>query len=82
MNKYLIALPCFPNSKGFCYPTILVKATDKTSAIALVKHLRPNANIGEIKAIIMLAYKLGHRDARHESAELALFDTVKSNSKT
>jgi len=49
MNKYLIALPCFKGSKGFCHPTILVSAKDKADAIALVYHLKGQVNIGDIK---------------------------------
>jgi len=50
-NKYLVALPGFPNSKGFCHRTILVSATSIEDAIALVHHLQPNSNIGEIKKV-------------------------------
>jgi hypothetical protein len=48
-KKYLIALPSFPNSKGFNHRTILVSATDKNDAAALARHLRPGENIGDIK---------------------------------
>jgi hypothetical protein len=48
-KTYLIALPCFPNSKGFNHRTILVSATDKNDAAALARHLRPGENIGDIK---------------------------------
>ena len=51
MNKYLIALPSFPNSKGFCHSTILVKAKDENDAIAIARHLHPNSNIGDIKIV-------------------------------
>lgn len=51
MNKYLIALPCFPGGKGFCHPTILVSGKDKRDAIAIVRHLRPHANIGDVKQV-------------------------------
>lgn len=51
MNQYLVALPCFQGSKGFCHRTILVRAKDESDCIALVRHLRPNDNIGEIKVI-------------------------------
>ena len=51
MNKYLIALPCFRGAKGFTHQTILVAAKDERDAIALAHHLRPNANIGEIKHV-------------------------------
>lgn len=49
MKQYLIALPIFPNAKGLCHPTILVSAKDKWDAIALVKHLKGNVNIGEVR---------------------------------
>ena len=51
MKKYLIALPAFPNGKGFCYQTILVKASDENEAISIAKHLKPHANIGDIKEV-------------------------------
>jgi len=51
MNKYLIALPCFPGSKGFCHQTILVSAKDKYDAITLVIHLKGRVNIGDIKQV-------------------------------
>ncbi len=47
--KYLIALPAFPSSKGFCHRTILVSALNKYDARALARYLRPNDNIGDIK---------------------------------
>lgn len=51
-KQYLVALPCFPNSKGFNHRTILVSAIDIDDARALVRHLRPNNKyIGEIKEI-------------------------------
>jgi hypothetical protein len=51
MHKYLIALPCFRNAKGFNHQTILVSAKDKNDAVALARHLRPHANIGDIKQV-------------------------------
>ena len=51
MRKYLIALPCFPNAKGFNHPTILVSAKNERDAKVLARHLRPNVNIGEIKRV-------------------------------
>lgn len=51
MKKFLVALPCFPNSKGFCHRTILVRVIDKSDAIALVKYLKPNNHIGDIKEV-------------------------------
>ena len=51
MKKYLVALPAFKGSKGFCHQTILVKAKDKADAKALVQHLRPLSHIGDIKQV-------------------------------
>jgi hypothetical protein len=51
MKKYLIALPSLHGQKGFNCPTILVAAKDKNDAIALARHLRPHANIGDIKQV-------------------------------
>jgi hypothetical protein len=51
MKKYLIALPIFSRSKGFNHRTILVSALDKDDAIALVRHLKPFNNIGDIKLV-------------------------------
>lgn len=51
MNKYLIALPCFPAAKGFNHRTILVSAKDENDARALARHLRPHDNIGDIKKV-------------------------------
>lgn len=51
MKKFLIALPSFPNSKGFNHRTILIKAKDRLDAIELVRYLRPHDNIGEIKEV-------------------------------
>lgn len=50
-NKYLVALPGFPKSKGFNHQTILVSAKDEKDAIDLVKALRPHSNIGDIKMV-------------------------------
>jgi len=51
-KKYLIALPSFPNGKGFCHQTILVSAKDENDAINLVFHLKGNRiNIGDIKEV-------------------------------
>ena len=49
--KYLIALPTFKGSKGFNHPTILVKALDENDARAIVRHLKPSANIGDIRIV-------------------------------
>lgn len=51
MTRYLIALPCFPGSKGFNHPTILVSAKDVADAIALARHLRPHDNLGDVKVV-------------------------------
>lgn len=48
-RSYLVALPAFPGAKGFCHPTILVKARDEREAREIVRHLRPTQHIGEIK---------------------------------
>ena len=48
-TKYLVALPIFAGAKGFCHRTILVSANDLNDCMGLVRHLRPNDNIGEIK---------------------------------
>ena len=51
-KKYLVALPIFPNDKGFNHQTILVSAKDKDDVIDLVYHLKGNSvNIGEIKEV-------------------------------
>lgn len=50
-NRYLVALPLFKKSKGFNHPTILVSARNKTEALLIVMHLRPGANVGDIKAV-------------------------------
>jgi hypothetical protein len=50
-NKYLIALPAFPNDKGFNHQTILVSALNEEDAIKLARHLKPNKNIGDIKKV-------------------------------
>jgi len=49
MKQYWIALPCFRGARGFNHPTILVSAKDERDAIDLVRHLRPNSNIGDIR---------------------------------
>lgn len=57
-KKYLIALPSFPNAKGFNHRTILVSATDKADAISLARYLHPNDNIGDIKEV---SYQAKHQ---------------------
>lgn len=51
MEKYLVALPTLKNSKGFNHPTILVSALNENDARAMVRHLKPSANIGDIKIV-------------------------------
>lgn len=51
MQKYLIALPIFKGGIGFNHPTILVKAVNKSDAISIAKHLKPDCNIGNIKQV-------------------------------
>lgn len=51
VKEFLIALPCFPGSRGFNHRTILVKAIDLRDAISLVRHLRPHCNIGEVRCL-------------------------------
>ena len=48
---YLVALPTFPGSKGFNHPTILVNAKNQSEALEIVRHLKPNDNIGDIKKV-------------------------------
>jgi len=48
-QKFLVALPIFSKSIGFCHQTILARAKNKKDCISLVKYLRPNQNIGDIK---------------------------------
>ena len=51
-KKYLIALPSFPNTKGFNCQTILVSARDEKNAIILARHIKGNGvNIGDIKEV-------------------------------
>lgn len=50
-TTYLVALPAFPKSKGFCHRTILVSTIDENDAKSLVRRLRPNDNIGDIKPV-------------------------------
>lgn len=49
--RYLIALPTFKGSKGFNHPTILVGALNENAARAMVRRLKPSANIGDIKIV-------------------------------
>lgn len=50
-KKYLVALPIFPNGKGFNHKTILVKAENESDAISIAKRLKPSDNIGSIKEV-------------------------------
>jgi hypothetical protein len=50
-SNYLVALPSFKNEKGFNCRTILVSAKDEFDAISIVRYLKPNDNIGEIKKV-------------------------------
>lgn len=50
-KKFLIALPTTKRSTGFNHPTILVSAINELDAIDIVKHLKPLANIGDIKEV-------------------------------
>lgn len=51
MKTYLVALPCFANSKGFNHRTILIRAKDENNARIVARHLRPKDNIGDIKEV-------------------------------
>lgn len=50
-RKFLAALPCFPTAKGFNHRTILVSAKDEFEAMDIIRHLKPNDYIGEIKEV-------------------------------
>lgn len=49
--KYLIALPTFPNQKGFNCETILISAESESEAYSKAGRLRPNKNLGDIKKV-------------------------------
>jgi hypothetical protein len=52
LKKFLVALPNFRGTKGFCCPTILVSAKDEQDAISLVYSLKGNrVIIGDIKEV-------------------------------
>jgi len=51
MEKYLIALPVFKGGTGYNHQTILVSATNKSDAIAIARHLKPDCNIGDVKQV-------------------------------
>lgn len=52
MKKFLVALPTFKGTKGFCCPTVLVSAKDKNDAEDKARYLRPDRkNIGDIKEV-------------------------------
>ena len=50
-KKYLIALPSFPNDKGFNHRTILITADSEGEAIRIAQGLRPRDNIGDVKEV-------------------------------
>lgn len=50
-QQFLVALPIFHGSRGFNHRTVLVSAKDRREAVAIVRHIRPNDNIGEIKQV-------------------------------
>jgi len=50
-HKYVVALPCFPGERGFNHQTILVSAVDKKDAVSLVRYLKPQCYIGDIKEV-------------------------------
>jgi len=50
-NNYLVALPCFPNSKGFNHRTVLVSAINENEARDIAMYLKPNRHIGDIKKV-------------------------------
>lgn len=49
--KFLVALPTFRGSKGFCHQTVLVSAKDEDDARSIVRHIRPHRNIGDIRKV-------------------------------
>ena len=51
MKKYLIALPSFRGSKGFCHRTILISANSENEAISIAISLKPHDNIGDVKEV-------------------------------
>ena len=51
MKRYLIALPSFRCSKGFCHRTILISAKDENEAISIAMNLKPHDNIGYVKEV-------------------------------
>ena len=51
-RQFLVALPIFPGSSGFCHKTILVAAINSTDAVSLVRYLKPCDNIGDIKEVV------------------------------
>jgi len=50
-SNYLVALPSFRGAKGFNHQTVLVSAKDENDAWDAARHLKPNANIGDIKKV-------------------------------
>ena len=52
MKTYLVALPAFRGSKGFCHQTVLVSAKNEHDAVAAAYRIKgPHINIGEIKEV-------------------------------
>ena len=51
LKKYLVALPCSRGEKGFNHPTVLVSAKSETDAKNIVRHIRPNSHIGDVKIV-------------------------------
>jgi len=49
LKLYLVALPAFPNDKGFCHRTTLIRAEDELDARSRVAEKFPHENIGDIK---------------------------------
>ncbi len=49
--RYLVALPSFPDDKGFNHRTVLVSASSEAEAYSIARRLRPNNNIGDIKKV-------------------------------
>ena len=50
-KKFVVALPNLPNQKGFNCPTITALAKNISDCISIIRHLRPNVNIGDIKQV-------------------------------
>lgn len=59
-KKYLVALPTWIKRPGFNHPTILVSAEDETDAIDLVRYIKGNVIIGDIKEVIYGQFVCNH----------------------